>query len=64
MVSGKDRPLNLRERRFGHVIQTDAAINSGNSGGPLINTLVVYPSQAISFAIPIDLVKPLVRDFM
>lgn len=61
VVSGKDRPLNLRERRFGHVIQTDAAINPGNSGGPLINilgqaigvnTLVVYPSLAISFAIP------------
>lgn len=70
IVSGKDRPLRLEDHHFGNVIQTDAAINPGNSGGPLlnilgqaigINTLVVYPSQSISFAIPIDDVKPLIR---
>ncbi|MFC4077077.1 S1C family serine protease [Salinithrix halophila] len=73
VISGKDRPLSLEDRFFGRVIQTDAAINPGNSGGPLlnifgqaigINTLVVYPSQSISFAIPIDEVKPMIRSFL
>ncbi|WP_091834128.1 S1C family serine protease [Marininema halotolerans] len=73
VISGKDRPLSMADRFFSRVIQTDAAINPGNSGGPLlnifgqaigINTLVVYPSQSISFAIPIDEIKPLIRSYI
>ncbi|SDX51797.1 Trypsin-like peptidase domain-containing protein [Marininema mesophilum] len=73
VISGKDRPLSMADRFFSRVIQTDAAINPGNSGGPLlnilgqaigINTLVVYPSQSISFAIPIDEIKPMIRSYI
>jgi S1-C subfamily serine protease len=55
---------------IGHVIQTDAALNHGNSGGPLLNAegevigvnAQIAPSNAnanigIGFAIPIDTVK-------
>ncbi len=73
VVSGKNRPLRIANRSYDNVIQTDAAINPGNSGGPLINilgeviglnTLIIYPSQSIGFAIPVDDVKPLIRPFV
>lgn len=62
------------ERYYRNMIQTDAAINSGNSGGPLVNTLgeaigvnaVIYtPNQGsigLGFAIPINKVKRIVAE--
>lgn len=73
IVSAKERPLQIGEREYPNLLQTDAAINRGNSGGPLINvrgdvigmnTAVSQSSQGIGFAISADVLKDTVKDIL
>ena len=55
------------------LLQTDASINPGNSGGPLIsssgevwgiNTVKITSAEGIGFAVPINVVKPVIEKFI
>lgn len=77
IISGTGRPVTASSDGSGSdaetltdLIQTDAAINSGNSGGPIlnlkgqvigINTAIAQDAQSIGFAIPISATKGLLN---
>lgn len=75
IVSAVNREIQTEDNKTQKFIQTDAAINAGNSGGPLINSkgkVVGINSAKISesgveglgFSIPIDTVKPQIASLL
>ena len=74
IVSARNR--DIRSGPYDNFIQTDAAINQGNSGGPLfnmdgevvgINTAIISQSGGslgIGFSIPINLAKPVIEQLI
>lgn len=76
IISAKNRTIKLEEdgkqSYMTDLIQTDATINPGNSGGPLIypngdiigiNTVKITSAEGIGFAIPINIIKPIIECF-
>jgi|SRR5580693_2195808 serine protease Do len=66
VISAKNRSLGISDISFENFLQTDAAINFGNSGGPLINlegqvvgiaTAINYGAENIGFAVPVNTLR-------
>lgn len=73
IISALERSLPVGNVIMQDLIQTDASINPGNSGGPLINsrgeviginTVKASEAEAMGFAIPINLAKPIVKSII
>ncbi|MBN1162724.1 trypsin-like peptidase domain-containing protein [Patescibacteria group bacterium] len=78
VISGIARQLKAssvfgESKLYENVIQTDAALNPGNSGGPLlnssgqvigINVATSFGADNISFAIPVNVLKPILETFI
>lgn len=73
VLSAKGRPLPGTDFIFEGLLQTDAAVNPGNSGGPLadldgrvvgINTAMIPFAQGVGFAIPINTVKRIAQELL
>lgn len=73
VLSAKGRPLPGADFIFEGLLQTDAAVNPGNSGGPLadlegkiigITTMMIPYAQGMGFAIPINTVKKVAQEIL
>lgn len=74
IISGINRTIKIEDddekSYMEDLIQTDATINEGNSGGPLvnkngeligINTVKITDAEGIGFAVPINIIKPILE---
>ena len=73
IVSARGRTISTERGNLYGLIQTDAAINDGNSGGPLINlqgevvginTAIIRRAQGIGFAIGSTAAKPIIESLI
>ena len=77
IISATNRTIRIEENGgvsyMTDLIQTDASINPGNSGGPLItpsgevigvNTVKIISAEGIGFAVPINVIKPVIEKFI
>lgn len=71
IISGLHRSVKIGNNIIEDLIQTDASINQGNSGGPLlnskgevigINTAKITSAEGLGFAIPINQAKAIVEE--
>lgn len=72
VISALDRELMIESATY-NLLQTDASINSGNSGGPLVNSYgevvgvtnaKISEGEGIGFAIPINDVKNIIEELI
>lgn len=72
VISALDREVSISSTKY-NLLQTDASINAGNSGGPLVNSYgevigvtnaKVSEGEGIGFAIPINDVKTVIEDLI
>ena len=76
IISGINRTVKINDENgtsyMDDLMQTDATINPGNSGGPLvnengevigINTVKITEAEGIGFAVPINIVKPIIESY-
>jgi S1-C subfamily serine protease len=73
VLSGRNRMIETQRNEYSQLLQTDAALNPGNSGGPLFNTkgkvigmnAIILPNQqSMGFAIPTETILPLIRPYL
>lgn len=77
IISATNRTIKIEENNnvsyMTDLLQTDASINPGNSGGPLVlpsgevigvNSVKISSAEGIGFAIPINVVKPVIEKFV
>lgn len=72
VISALDRSISIQGSTYS-LLQTDASINSGNSGGPLVNSYgevigitnaKVSDGEGIGFAIPVNDIKSVIEDLV